>query len=117
DALEEAIAEPGNRPLDSLDIDDVVSETKNHKNSGAPAACDACARFVHQGAHAPHGGMEPTENGFANEEMPNVELHNLRDARHGGHRVVREAMAGMDLKTRIRGNARCNPQPFHLLCQ
>src|SRR5690606_29029071 len=43
-AVEKTVAESRDRPLDTLDVDDVVSEAENHKMSGAPAACDACAR-------------------------------------------------------------------------
>src|SRR5688572_6965149 len=53
---------------------------------------------VHRRAHGLDGFLQTDEDGLANEEVADVELHDLRDHRHRAGCVVVEAVAGMDLE-------------------
>src|SRR5690606_5729242 len=79
-----------------------------------PAACDACARLVHQGPHTAHGRMETAENGFADEEVADIELQYLRDACHRCNRIVGQPVTRMDFETGISRNTRRPAEPLHL---
>ena len=55
-------------------------------------------RLVHQRAHAAYGRRQTDENGLADQEVADVELHHLRDGRDGLDGVVVDAVTGVDLE-------------------
>ena len=54
--------------------------------------------LVHGDAHGLHGLVQAQEDRLADEEMPDIELHDLRDRGDGPRRLEGEAVAGVNFE-------------------
>ena len=62
--------------------------------------------FVHQTPHFGHRRGKPAENGFPDQEVPDVEFHHLGEGGDGLHAIVGQTVAGVDLKAEVMGEGR-----------
>src|SRR5262249_41069043 len=92
DALRETLAVFLQHLLDAADVDRVVADADDHLGG------DLGARFVHQAAHGAHAFLQPDEDRLADEEMADVQLHDLGNARNRLHGGVVEAVASVYLQ-------------------
>ena len=88
------------------DVAEIGAEADDH--AAAPS------RLIHQRAHAADGGLQPDEDGLADQEMADVQLHHLRDRGDGRDRAVVDAVAGVDFKAQSLRVAGGCLQPFEM---
>ena len=72
---------------------------------------DHGAPGVHCGAHFSDGGLESDEDRLGDEEMADIEFHDLRQTRDDPCRLVVEPMAGMAFDAHLGRFRRCRAQP------
>ena len=100
-ALDEALAEPLERLLDAADVAEVAADADDHPRPSAivrPSSIAARMRL--------HALGEADEDRLADQEMADVELHDLRQAGDRARRLVVEAVAGVAFepeRRRLRG--------------
>src|ERR1700722_11060360 len=72
------------------------------------------ASLLHQRAHSPDRAVEPAEDRFADEEMPDIELDDGQDRGNRTDGIVSEPVSGMTLQAERFGFARAADDPVQL---